>query len=139
MPERKQRVRKVFRRLASDPPRISEAELVVMKVVWNHAPVTTNQVVGALENEIHWKPKTVHTLLSRLVRKGALEFEKKGREYLFRPLVDARDYMHAASRSFLGRFFDGEIAPFLSCFLEREKLTRKEIEELKRILEEKQS
>ena len=50
-----------------------------------------------------------------------------------------QDYMHAASRSFLRRFFDGEIAPFLSCFLEREKLTRKEIEELKRILEEKQS
>jgi BlaI family penicillinase repressor len=90
-------------------------------------------------NEIHWKPKTVHTLLNRLVRKGALAFEKQGREYLFRPLVDAQDYAHAASRSFLGRFFDGEIAPFLSCFLEREKLTRKEIEELKRILEEKQS
>jgi BlaI family penicillinase repressor len=110
-----------------------------MKVVWNQAPATTNQVVNALENEIHWKPKTVHTLLSRLVRKGALAFEKQGREYLFRPLVDAQDYAHAASRSFLSRFFDGEIAPFLACFLEREKLTRKEIEELKRILEEKQS
>ncbi|MEO8429708.1 MAG: BlaI/MecI/CopY family transcriptional regulator [Verrucomicrobiota bacterium] len=139
MPERAKRVRRVFRRAANDPPQISDAELVVMKVVWNHAPITTNHVVDALENEIHWKPKTVHTLLNRLVRKGALSFEKQGREYLFRPLVDARDYMHAASRSFLRRFFDGEIAPFLSCFLEREKLTRKEIEELRRILEEKHS
>jgi BlaI family penicillinase repressor len=139
MAERKKRVRKVFPRLAGGPRQISDAELVVMKVVWNRAPATTNQVVNALENEIHWKPKTVHTLLSRLVRKGALAFEKQGREHLFRPLVDARDYAHAASRSFLSRFFDGEIAPFLSCFLEREKLTRKEIEELKRILEEKQS
>ena len=120
-------------------PQISDAELVVMKVVWARAPVTANQVVDALENQEHWKPKTIHTLLSRLVRKRALAFKKKGREYHFRPLVEAAEYAHAASRSFLRRFFDGDVAPFLACFLERERLTRGEIEELKRILEGKRS
>jgi|SRR5437867_1166807 len=115
-------------------PRITEAELVVMKVVWEKAPVTANQVVEALERQQHWKPKTIHTLLRRLVQKGGLTFDKKGREHHFRPLVDAAEYTHAASRSFLSRFFNGEIAPFLACFLEREKLTREEIAELKRIL-----
>jgi len=117
---------------------ISDAELVVMKVVWEKAPVTANQVVDALERRRQWKPKTIHTLLRRLVLKGALDFEKKGREHQFRPLVDSADYTHAASRSFLTRFFDGEIAPFLACFLEREKLSRQEIEELRRILDGKQ-
>ena len=120
-------------------PQISDAELVVMKVVWEKAPVTANRVVEALEDQIHWKPKTVHTLLRRLVQKRALAFDKKGREHHFRPLVDADEYAHAASRSFLRRFFDGEMAPFLACFLERERLTRGEIEELKRILEGKRS
>jgi BlaI family penicillinase repressor len=69
--------------------------------------------------------------------KGALAFEKQGREHLFRPLVDARACVKAASRSFIRRFFDGEVAPFLACFLEREKLTPKEIEELKDILDGK--
>ena len=119
-------------------PRISEAELVVMKVVWERAPATANQVVDALENRRHWKPKTIHTLLSRLVQKRALAFDKKGREYHFRPRVEAGEYAHAASRSFLSRFFDGEVAPFLACFLEREKLSRQEIEELRRILDGKQ-
>jgi BlaI family penicillinase repressor len=119
-------------------PPISDAELVVMKVVWHQSPVTTNQVVAALETRTDWKPKTIHTLLSRLARKRALTFERRGREYLFRPLIAAADYAHAASRSFLHRLFDGEIAPFLACFLEREKLTREEIAELRRILEEKQ-
>jgi len=122
-----------------DLPQISDAELVVMKVVWQKAPATANQVVEALEDQIHWKPKTVHTLLRRLVLKRALAFDKKGREHHFRPLVDADEYAHAASRSFLRRFFDGEMAPFLACFLERERLTRGEIEELKRILEGKRS
>jgi len=118
-------------------PPISDAELVVMKVVWRNSPVTANQVVAALEHRTDWKPKTIQTLLARLARKKALAFEKQGREYLFRPLIDARDFGHAASRSFLRRVFDGEIAPFLACFLEREKLTPEEIRELRRILDGK--
>ncbi len=117
-------------------PRISDAELVVMKVVWEKSPMTANQVVESLENQKNWKPKTIHTLLGRLVRKGALDYEKHGREHHFQPLVDSQEYAHAESRSFLQRFFGGEVAPFLACFLEREKLTREEIEELRRILDE---
>jgi BlaI family penicillinase repressor len=119
-------------------PSISDAELVVMKVVWSRAPVTANQVVEALADQTHWKPRTIQTLLSRLVRKRALAFERKGREYVFHPLIAAEDFIHAASRSFLHRLFDGEIAPFLACFLEREKLTPAEIRELRRILDGKQ-
>jgi BlaI family penicillinase repressor len=118
-------------------PQISEAEWLVMKIVWEKGAATANQVVEALEDQIHWKPKTIHTLLSRLVQKGALDYDKKGREYVFRPLVEAEDCVHEASRSFLGRFFDGDLAPFLACFLDREKLSAKEIEELKRILDGK--
>ena len=119
-------------------PRISDAEWVVMKVAWETPPVTANQVVQALEHKMHWKPKTIHTLLARLVQKGALDCDKSGREYLFQPSVEAKDCLCAASRSFLSRFFDGQVAPFLACFLEHEKLSREEIEELRRILEAKQ-
>src|SRR5215831_10353793 len=83
--------------------------------------------------------KTIHTLLSRLVQKGALEFERKGREYLFRPLVSGAECEQAATRSFLSRFFGGEIAPFLARFVEMEKMKPSEIEELKQILDRKSS
>ena len=116
-------------------PQISEAEWVVMKVLWAHSPRTTNQVVDALADQSDWKPKTVHTLLSRLVRKGALAFQRQGRLYEFRPLVIAEDCQHDAARSFLARFFDGELAPLLAHFVVREKLSPPEVERLKRILE----
>ena len=124
---------------SSKLPQISDAEWFVMKVVWGGAPVTANQVVKALEGKTDWKPKTVQTLLSRLVAKKALSYEQQGREYLFSPLVRERDYVHAASRSFLGRFFDGELAPFLASFIEREKLSAKEMEELRGLLGRKRS
>src|SRR5688572_1793192 len=117
------------------PPSISDAEWVVMREIWGRGPMTTNQVVASLDKRTHWKPKTVQTLLTRLARKGALGFQKQGREYLFRPLVTAAECEHAITRSFLGRFFGGELAPFLSRFVERERLSPREIRELKRILD----
>lgn len=135
-PEKKKTARKPSSASAK-LPQISDAEWVVMKVVWQKGTATANQVVEVLEDQIHWKPKTIQTLLARLVQKKALDYDKTGREYLFRPLVEAQECMHAVSRSFLRRFFDGEVAPFLACFLEKEKLSSEEIEELKRILDAK--
>jgi len=117
-------------------PSITGAEWVVMRALWAKAPQSTNDVVAALEDRADWRPKTIHTLLARLVQKRALRAEKRGREYVYAPLVQAEECEYEISRSFLGRFFDGELAPFLSRLVEREKLTRKEIEELKRILDE---
>lgn len=110
-----------------------------MKAAWQLGAATSREIVERLKNETDWKPKTIHTLLGRLVQKGALASDKPGREYIFKPLVTEQECRLAASRSFLARVFDGEIAPFLSCFLERGKLTRKEIAELKSILEEMDS
>jgi BlaI family penicillinase repressor len=116
-------------------PAISDAEWAVMRVVWERAPVTANEVVEVLGPRRDWKPKTVQTLLRRLVDKGAIGYEKRGREFVFRPLVDERACQAAESRSFLSRVFGGEVAPFLAAFVEREELSRAEIERLKRILE----
>jgi len=126
----------VARRNRLEVPAITAAEWLVMRVLWVKAPLSTNQVVAALGDSTDWRPKTIHTLLARLVQKGALRTEKRGREFVYAPLVGAGECEHEVSRSFLGRFFDGELAPFLTRFVEREKLTRKQIEELKRILEQ---
>jgi BlaI family transcriptional regulator, penicillinase repressor len=121
----------------AEMPRISNAEWTVMKVVWAHQTTTAKQVVEALATETAWKLQTVQTLMSRLVLKGALAADKSAREHTFTALVTEQECRQAVSRSFLARVFDGEIAPFLACLLERKKLSRKEIAELKRILEEK--
>ncbi len=120
-------------------PRISDAEWVVMQTIWQHGPLTTNQVVDNLAGQSDWKPKTIHTLLKRLVDKGALAFEKAGREYRFHPQISADEAEHTVARTFLDRFFGGELAPFLARFVEREKLSAAELVRLKNILDHKQS
>lgn len=119
------------------PPSISDAEWSVMKVLWERSPLTSREVVDALKPEKDWNPKTIHTLLTRLVKKGALSAKREGREYQFKPLTREEDCQRRVSRSFLDRVFDGEVAPFLACFMRNNKLTDAEVEELKRILDRK--
>lgn len=118
-------------------PKISETEWEVMKVVWTQAPCSAGQIIDALNIEDHsWHPKTVKTLLGRLVKKGALDFQKEGRAYLYRALVKEKQCIEAVSSSFLHRVFGGSLTPMLAHFVEQRKLSGTEVRELKRILEE---
>ena len=118
-------------------PSITEAEWVVMRVLWEGAPMTANAVVAALSGQTEWKPKTVHTLLRRLADKEAIAYQKSGREFVFTPMVTAADCQLAEGRSFLDRVFgEPRLAPMLAAFVNQEALSTREINELKRILNE---
>jgi len=124
--------------MSSALPRISESEWVVMKVLWQKHPQTAGEVIQALEGKASWGPATIKTLLNRLVGKGALGFEKQGREYLYHPKVEEKECVRAESASFLDRVFGGALAPMLASFLEEESISPAELERLKKVLEAKE-
>jgi len=116
-------------------PRISETEWEVMRVLWNEAPLSSSEVVAALQAEdSSWHPKTVKTLLGRLVKKGALDYEQDGRAYLYRPLVTEEQSVGNASDSFLRRVFDNSVGELMVHFARNRKLSKNDIKELKEIL-----
>ena len=118
-------------------PKISDSEWLVMKTIWDDNPITSNRVVEALTGSTAWKPKTIKTLINRLVKKGALGYESEGREYLYYPLIEKVVLVKAESRSFLKRVFGGAVKPMLATMVESEDLSAEDIEELKRILDKK--
>ena len=116
-------------------PDISDAEWDVMKVVWDHGPLTSGEVVRRLADDKHWKPRTIKTLLGRLVRKGAVAAQESDGKFLYSAKV-ARDALaRRETRSFLARVFDGAVAPALVHFIEEGGLSQKELAELKKILD----
>lgn len=115
-------------------PRISEAEWEVMRVLWGKSPLPAQDIIQALSTREKWHPKTVKTLLNRLVKKGALGFSKDGRAYLYRPLVTESECVATESESFLERVFGGSLKPMFAHFAETRKLSSSEIAELKRLL-----
>ena len=119
------------------PPSISDAEWIVMREFWARGETNSAEVIAALGKTQHWKPPTIMTLITRLVKKGALGFERQGREYRYRPLVDEAHCAHAVSKSLVDRVFGGRIAPMLACFLDKQKLSKKDIAELRELLDQK--
>ncbi|WP_242221348.1 BlaI/MecI/CopY family transcriptional regulator [Bacillus cereus group sp. BfR-BA-01380] len=119
-------------------PRISEAELEIMKVLWGKSPQTANEVIKELELIVDWNPKTIRTLMNRLVQKEAISYhQEKGRMYAYYPLVSQDLYLQVETKSLLKRFCGVAFKPLLVNFLKEEKLSSEDINELRRILDEK--
>lgn len=115
-------------------PQISEAEFEVMKVIWKYAPISTNEVTEKLTQTTDWSPKTIQTMLKRLVNKKALTYEKQSRVFVYTPLIQQDEYIRQKSNSFLDRFYDGNIISMLSSYFKDEKLSDSEIDSLRGLL-----
>lgn len=115
---------------------ISEAESVVMDVLWRRHPLAAEEVVGALGDAQQWQEATIKTLLNRLLNKGAITAEKDGRRYLYAPVLRREDWVLDESESLLDRLFGGRVAPLVAHFSQHRKLSRKDIAELRQLLEE---
>lgn len=120
-------------------PKITETEWEIMRVVWARRPVTASEIIEQLSREDpSWHPKTARTLLARLVRRGALAFERRGRAYVYEPRVTERECVAAASESFVERILGGSLKPMLAHFIEAKRLTREDLRELQRVLDGKE-
>ena len=117
-------------------PQISDAEWEVMKVLWERAPASAQDVVDALADSKSWSPQTVKTLLKRLTGKGAATHQAEGRKFIYRPAVSRDAAEKSESRSFLARVFDGAVTPALMHLLELGKLSQDDIRQLKRTLDQ---
>jgi predicted transcriptional regulator len=114
---------------------ISEAESAVMEVLWRSHPLGADEVVAALARSRDWQEATIKTLLNRLLNKGAIAAERDGRRYRYSPVLAREEWLLDESRSMLERLFDGRIAPLVAHFSQHRKLSRKDIAELRKLLE----
>ncbi len=120
-------------------PKISEAEWRVIKLLWDKSPRTANEIVETLEGTVQWNAQTIRTLINRLVQKGAINFDKDGRSYLYYPQVQEKDVQRAETKSFVSRVFSGAMQPMIASFLEETDLSDDEIDQLEALLKKKKS
>lgn len=118
-------------------PQISDAEWQAIKIIWAKSSCTAQEVIDQLVPLTNWSPKTIRTLLARLVKKGALGIDTSDRLYHYYPIVKEEECIKAKSRHFLDRIYGGSLKLMLARFIEQENLTREQMEELRRILDNK--
>lgn len=114
---------------------ISDAELDVMKVVWDRPGCSAADVHEALEGQRDWTLQTVKTLLARLVEKAALETRREGRRFLYVAQLERSGYEASAARSFVDKVYSGRAAPLVAHLAQGEGLSEEDIAELEALIE----
>ena len=119
--------------------RISDAEYVVMDVLWADAPLTANMVAERLRDRQSWSLPTIKTLLSRLLAKRAIAYEPDGRRFLYRPLIARADHTAGDVKRLVDRLFGGRLSPLVAHLAEQEALSPQDIAEIEALLKELKS
>lgn len=117
---------------------IGKAELEIMKVVWNADEPINSTEIGKIVEGKGWKRTTIATFLARLVDKGALASERRGKSLYYTPLISAREYKRKQAASFVKNVFDGSAQDLVASLFEEDVFTDEDIKELKAIFEEKE-
>lgn len=115
-------------------PKISDAEWEVMKIIWSNPKTTSGYIIENLKDKEQWKPATIKSLISRLLNKKAIDFDKNGKEYLYYALISEEECAKEESNSFLNKVFNGSVNSMLLNFVKSQKLSENDIEELRDIL-----
>ena len=116
-------------------PKITDTELLIMKILWNKSPQTSTEIISKLKSNTSWSPKTIHTLISRLLKKDAISVNKDTSPYEYTPLVNEEDILSYETISFLSRIYNGSLKMLLNNFIKRENLSKDDINELRKILD----
>ncbi len=110
---------------------IYEAELRLMELIWERAPLRSGELVRLAGEKLGWKKSTVFTVLKKLENRKILA----NQEAVITPLVTREQVLLAESRSLIERLFGGSSRLFLTNFLAKEEFTAEEAEELKALID----
>ena len=115
---------------------IGEAELEIMKVLWNAGAAVNSQYISEAVEEKGWKRTTISTFLTRLVEKGALAAEKVGKLYYYTPVISQKDYRKSQTKNLIVNLYNGSIKDFALSLFEEQTMSEADIKELKAIFKE---
>ena len=119
-------------------PELTEAEWIIMKVVWENEPCAAGTVQEALEESKDWAYSTVKTTMDRMVNKSLLKITKIRNLQLFSSAVSQEDAKKGEFRKMLKRAFDGALTPMMQFLLQQEDLSKDDLSQLREFLDNAQ-
>ncbi len=113
---------------------LTEAEWLIMKVVWENEPCAAGTVQEALANSKDWAYSTVKTTMDRMANKGFLKVQKIRNLQLFSSCLSEVDAKRGEFRKMLKRAFDGAMTPMMQFLIEHEGLSKGEAAQLRKLI-----
>lgn len=120
-------------------PRFGRVQLQIMQVLWEKGHATAREMTEALSEETALAHSTVQTLLRKLEAKGAITHKVEGHRFVFYPRVRAETVTRAATRDLVDRMFSGSTSGLVAFLLKNERLSKHELEEIQRLIDENET
>ncbi|MEK4157860.1 BlaI/MecI/CopY family transcriptional regulator [Paenibacillus odorifer] len=118
--------------------KLPDAEFDIMKVVWaNDSSITTNVIMQQLGNDRKWKAQTVISLMLRLVERGFIRTEKKGKERTYFPLINKEEYLKFETGDFMERFHANSFVSLVATLYASNKVKDSDLDQLENWLKDK--
>ena len=115
-------------------PRISEAELQLLQLLWEESPLGATDIAKRVPTSRDWSLATVKTLLSRLLAKGAVSAENVGRRFLYRPAVERGTIADGQADRLVDRLFGGRVSPLVAQLAEQREIDPDDLAELEALV-----
>ena len=118
--------------------RLSETEMQVMQTIWELAtPVTVAQLLDIFNESKSWKTSTLSTILARLIEKGFLTKQMKGKVNFYDVSVTLENYQKYEIQNLLTNSFGGNIKNFVAALVDDNSVTKEDIDDLKQWFQNK--
>ena len=115
---------------------LGRVQLLIMQVLWENGRTTARQITDSINEIEPIAHSTVQTLLRGLEEKGSVDHEAEGRTFVFFPLVEEANFKQSATRDLVKRVFGGKAGSLVSHLLKNEKVSAKEIDEIRKLIDQ---
>ncbi len=117
--------------------RLPDSELLIMKIIWQSGvPIGTGRIVELVCEQKNWSRSTVQVLLSRLVERGFIEMQKKGRFKFYDPLIKEDEYLSKETKTFMEQFYSNSYKKLIASLVENRTITERDIDDIVQIIKE---
>ena len=114
-----------------EPYKLGEMEFKFAEMIWEKAPIGSGELAKLCDHAFGWKRTTAYTMLKRLCERGIFENQNG----IVVVLQTREEFQGAQSEQFVNETFAGSLPQFLTAFTRRKRLSKNEVEELKRLIE----
>lgn len=114
-----------------DTPKIFESEYRFCRILWEHEPVKSSELVKLCGEQLGWKPTTTYTVIKRLSERGILVNEN----CVVRSLVKEEEIRAAEIDELLEKRFEGSLPAFIAAFAKNRRMSDREIDEVQKMID----
>jgi len=113
--------------------KLYDAELKVMKLLWEHGSMTAKEISVHLKKELDWEKTTTYTVIKKCVDKNVII--KKSPNYICEPMVTKEQVQNYETNELISKMFNGDRDQFFASIINENGITKKEADNLRKLLD----